>query len=139
MKTNLAKILSVSGQHGLYLYLAQARGGVIAESVADKKRTVFDVRSRVTTLADIAIFTDEGEMKLSDVFLALQKALDGKEAPSAKSADADLKALFAKAVPNYDGDRFYVSHMRKIVEWYNELLKYASLDFETEEEQPAEA
>ena len=78
-------------------------------------------------------------MKLSDVFLALQKALDGKEAPSAKSADADLKALFAKAVPNYDGDRFYVSHMRKIVEWYNELLKYASLDFETEEEQPAEA
>ncbi|MBO4610579.1 MAG: DUF5606 domain-containing protein [Bacteroidales bacterium] len=139
MKTNLAKILSVSGQHGLYLYLAQARGGVIAESLADKKRTVFDVRSRVTTLADIAIFTDEGEMKLSDVFLALQKALDGKEAPSAKSADADLKALFAKAVPNYDGDRFYVSHMRKIVEWYNELLKYASLDFETEEEQPAEA
>ena len=139
MKTNLAKILSVSGQHGLYLYLAQARGGVIAESLADKKRTVFDVRSRVTTLADIAIFTDEGEMKLSDVFLSLQKALDGKEAPSAKSADADLKALFAKAVPNYDGDRFYVSHMRKIVEWYNELLKYASLDFETEEEQPAEA
>ena len=139
MKTNLAKILSVSGQHGLYLYLAQARGGVIAESLADKKRTVFDVRSRVTTLADIAIFTDEGEMKLSDVFLALQKALDGKEAPSAKSADADLKALFAKAVPNYDGDRFYVSHMRKIVEWYNDLLKYASLDFETEEEQPAEA
>ena len=139
MKTNLAKILSVSGQHGLFRYLAQARGGVIAESLADGKRTVFDVRSRVTTLADIAIFTDEGEMKLSDVFLALQKALDGKEAPSAKSADADLKALFAKAVPNYDGDRFYVSHMRKIVEWYNELLKYASLDFETEEEQPAEA
>ena len=139
MKTNLAKILSVSGQHGLFRYLAQARGGVIAESLADGKRTVFDVRSRVTTLADIAIFTDEGEMKLSDVFLALQKALDGKEAPSAKSADADLKALFAKAVPNYDGDRFYVSHMRKIVEWYNDLLKYASLDFETEEEQPAEA
>ena len=139
MKTNLAKILSVSGQHGLFRYLAQARGGVIAESLADGKRTVFDVRSRVTTLADIAIFTDEGEMKLSDVFLALQKALDGKEAPAPKSSDAVLKALFAKAVPNYDADRFYVSHMRKIVEWYNELLKYASLDFETEEEQPAEA
>ena len=139
MKTNLAKILSVSGQHGLFRYLAQARGGVIAESLADGKRTVFDVRSRVTTLADIAIFTDEGEMKLSDVFLALQKALDGKEAPSAKAADADIKAIFKKAVPNYDADRFYVSHMRKIAEWYNELLKHASFDFETEEEQPAEA
>lgn len=139
MKTNLAKILSVSGQHGLFRYLAQARGGVIAEALADGKRTVFDARSRITTLADIAIFTDEGEMKLSDVFLALQKALDGKDAPCGKTADAELKALFAKAVPNYDADRFYVSHMRKIVEWYNELLKHASLDFETEEEQPAEA
>ena len=134
MKTNLAKILSVSGQHGLYRYLAQARGGVIAESLAEGKRTVFDVRSRITTLEDIAIFTDAGEMKLSEVFLALQKALEGKEAPGAKSADAELKALFSKAVPNYDADRFYVSHMRKIVEWYNELLKHASLDFETEEE-----
>ena len=139
MKTDLAKILSVSGQHGLYRYLAQARGGIIAESLAEGKRTVFDARNRITTLADIAIFTDEGEMKLAEVFLALQKALDGKEAPSAKSADADLKALFKKAVPTYDADRFYVSHMRKIAEWYNELLKHASFDFETEEEQSAEA
>ena len=74
MKTNLAKILSVSGQHGLYRYLAQARGGVIAESLAEGKRTVFDVRSRITTLEDIAIFTDAGEMKLSEVFLALQQS-----------------------------------------------------------------
>ncbi|MBO4605007.1 MAG: DUF5606 domain-containing protein [Bacteroidales bacterium] len=139
MKTNLAKILAVSGQHGLYRYLAQARGGIIAESLAEGKRTVFDVRNRITTLADISIFTDEGELKLSEVFLALQKALDGKEAPSPKAADAELKAVFAKAVPNYDADRFYVSHMRKIAEWYNELVKFASLDFETEEEQPAEA
>lgn len=139
MKTNLAKILAVSGQHGLYRYLAQARGGIIAESLAEGKRTVFDVRNRITTLADISIFTDEGELKLSEVFLALQKALDGKEAPSPKAADAELKAVFAKAVPNYDSDRFYVSHMRKIAEWYNELVKFASLDFETEEEQPAEA
>ena len=139
MKTDLSKILAVSGQHGLYRYLAQARGGIIAESLSDGKRTVFDVRNRITTLADISIFTDEGEMKLSDVFLALQKALDGKEGPSAKAADAELKSLFAKAVPTYDADRFYVSHMRKIAEWYNELLKYASFDFESEEEQPAEA
>ena len=134
MKTNLAQILSVSGQHGLFRYLAQARGGVIAESLAEGKRTVFDARSRITTLEDIAIYTDEGEMKLAEVFLALQKALDGKEAPASKAPEAQIKDLFSKAVPNYDGDRFYLSHMRKIVDWYNELLKYASLDFETEEQ-----
>ena len=73
--------------------------------------------------------------KLSEVFLALQKVLGEEHAPSAKSSDADLKALFEKAIPDYDADRFYVSHMKKVVEWYNELLDHASLDFTTEEEE----
>ncbi len=135
MKTDLARILTVSGQKGLYLYVAQARNGVIAESLQDKKRTVFDAKSRITTLADIAIYTHTDELKLSEVFLALQKVLGEEHAPIAKSSDADLKALFEKAIPDYDADRFYVSHMKKVVEWYNELLDHASLDFTTEEEE----
>lgn len=140
MKTDLARILSVSGQHGLYYYLAQARNGAIAEALCDKKRVAFDLKSRITTLADIAIYTSEGEMKLAEVFKALEKTLAGAEAPDYKKAsDAELKALFAKAIPNYDADRFYVSHMKKVVDWYNQLLKYASLDFMTDEEREAEA
>ena len=135
MKTDLARILTVSGQKGLYLYVAQARNGVIAESLQDKKRTVFDAKSRITTLADIAIYTHTDELKLSEVFLALQIVLGEEHAPSAKSFDSDLKALFEKAIPDYDADRFYVSHMKKVVEWYNELLDHASLDFTTEEEE----
>jgi dephospho-CoA kinase len=136
MKTDLSKILSVSGHHGLYRYIAQARNGAIAESLADKKRTVFDIRSRITTLADIAIFTSEGELRLKEVFGALQQALGEADAPAKGSSD-ELKALFAKAVPDYDEDRFYVSHMKKVSEWYNELKAYASLDFVEEEEEEA--
>lgn len=134
-KTNLAKILSVSGQHGLYLYVAQARGGAIAEALSDKHRTVFDARSRITTLEDIAIYTSEGEMKLKDVFRALNATLGTDAAPSSKAPEAELRGLFEKAVPNYDADRFYVSHMRKVVDWYNELASFASLDFEDEKEE----
>ena len=123
---------------GLYRYVAQARNGAIAESLSDHKRTVFDVRSRITTLADIAIYTSEGELKLREVFLALAKQLDGKAGP-VKPSDADLKALFAQAVPNYDGDRFYVSHMKKVVDWYNELKNFASLDFTEENAEGAPA
>ncbi|MCQ2181406.1 MAG: DUF5606 domain-containing protein [Bacteroidales bacterium] len=137
MKTDLAKILSVAGRHGLYLYLAQARNGVIAESLADKKRTVLDVRSRITTLADIAIYTDEGELKLADVFTAMSKV--GGKVPDSKSDDKAVKAFFGKAVPNYDGDRFYVSHMKKILDWYDDLVKNASLDFVTDEERQKES
>lgn len=135
MKTDLTRILAVSGTHGLYQYVAQARSGAIAEALADGKRTVFSMRSRITTLADISIYTASGEMKLADVFLAVDKALAGAEAPTSKSSDAELKALFAKAIPDYDADRFYVSHMKKVIDWYNELVKYASLDFATEEEE----
>lgn len=138
MKTDLARILSVSGQHGLYKYLAQARNGAIAESLIDGKRTVFTASSRITTLEDIAIFTSEGEMKLAQVFGALHDYLGEKDAPSSKAQGAELESLFAAAIPNYDADRFYVSHMRKVVDWYDQLAKHASLEFMTDEDRKAE-
>ena len=131
MKTDLAKILSVRGQRGLFSYIAQSRNGAIAEALRDKKRTNFAANSGITTLADISIFTTEGEVKLKEVFLKLKEVLG--------EAD-ELTALFEKALPDYDGDRFYVSHMKKVVEWYNQLKNFASLDFvEDEEEEAPEA
>ncbi len=138
MKTDLARILSVSGQHGLFNYIAQARNGAIVEALSDKRRTCFDMKSRITTLADISIYTSEGELKLKDVFLKLHAVLGDADAPSAKASSDELKSLFAKAVPDYDADRFYVSHMKKVVEWYNELKNFASLDFEDENAAEAE-
>lgn len=139
MKTDLRRILSVSGQHGLYRYLAQARNGAVAENLADKKRTVFTGSSRITTLADIAIYTSEGEMKLSDVFLAIKAALGDAEAPSAKASGKEVLDFFAKAIPDYDADRFYLSHMRKVLDWYGQIVKYASLDFVNDDEESEEA
>ena len=130
MKTDLARILSVSGQHGLFNYIAQARNGAIVEALSDKRRTCFDMKSRITTLADISIYTSEGEMKLQEVFQKLHDTLGEADAPTYKASADELKALFLKAIPNYDGDRFYVSHMKKVVDWYNELKNFASLDFE---------
>ena len=138
MKTDLSKILSIAGQHGLFEYVAQARNGVIVEAVSDKKRTVADAKSRITTLADISIYTNDGEFKLKDVFTKLKETLGEADAPTSKASADELKALFAKAVPEYDGDRFYVSHMKKVVDWYNELKNHASLDFVNPEEEAAE-
>ena len=134
MKTDLAKILSVRGQRGLFRYIAQSRSGAIAESLRDGKRTNFPATSGITTLADISIFTMEGEVKLKDVFLKIQSVLGEADAPSSKASSAEITGLFEKALPDYDADRFYVSHMKKVVDWYNELKNYASLDFVEEEE-----
>ena len=129
MKTDLSKILAVSGQSGLYLYVSQARNGAIVEALADKKRSSVSMTSKITSLADISIYTDDEEVKLQQVFLNMKEVLGDADAPSAKSDPKELKALFEKALPDYDRDRFYVSHMKKVVEWYNALKNYASLDF----------
>ena len=137
MKTDLAKILSVRGQRGLFSYIAQSRNGAIAESLQDHKRVNFSAASGITTLEDISIYTMEGEVKLKEVFLKIKEVLGDADAPSAKASADELKALFEKALPDYDGDRFYVSHMKKVVEWYNQLKNFASLDFVEEEEEAA--
>ena len=138
MKTDLSKILAISGQSGLYLYVSQARNGAIVEALADKKRTSIGMTNKITSLADISIYTDDEEVKLQQVFLNMKDVLGDADAPSAKSSPDELKSLFEKALPAYDRDRFYVSHMKKVVEWYNALKKYASLDFVNPEEETAE-
>ena len=138
MKTDLSKILAVSGQSGLFLYISHARNGAVVEALADKKRTSVSMTSKITSLADISIYTDEEEVKLQQVFLNMKEVLGDADAPSAKSSAEELKALFEKALPAYDRDRFYVSHMKKVVDWYNALKNFASLDFVNPDEEAAE-
>ena len=138
MKTDLTKILAVSGQSGLFLYISATRTGAVVEALADKKRSAVSATSKITSLADISIYTDEEEVKLQQVLLNMKEVLGDADAPSAKSSPETLKALFEKALPDYDRDRFYVSHMKKVVEWYNALKNHASLDF-TDPDAEAEA
>ena len=137
-KTELVRIISVSGHRGLFRYVAQARNGAIVEALSSGNRICIDMKNRITSLEDISIYTDEGELKLRKVFEKLHEVLGENDAPTAKASADELKKLFAEAVPDYDGDRFYVSHMKKVVEWYNELKKYASLDFSDEEQAAGE-
>ena len=108
------------------------------DALADKKRSTVSMTSKLTSLADISIYTDDEEVKLQQVFLNMKEVLGDAEAPSPKSDAAVLKALFEKALPDYDRDRFYVSHMKKVVDWYNNLKKYASLDFVNPDEETSE-
>ena len=139
MKTDLSRILAISGQSGLFNYVSSSRTGVIVEALTDKKRSNVAASGKVTSLADISIYTDDEEVKLQQVFLNLKEVLGEADAPTSKAAPEELKALFEKALPTYDRDRFYVSHMKKVVDWYNALKNYASLDFVEPDTEDAEA
>ena len=138
MKTDLTKILAISGQSGLFLYISATRTGAVVEALADKKRSAVAATSKITSLADISIYTDEEEVKLQQVFENLHEVLGESDAPTSKASADELKALFEKALPTYDRDRFYVSHMKKVVAWYNCLKNYASLEFVNLDEEAAD-
>lgn len=138
MKTDLSKILSISGLSGLYNYLSQAKAGAIVENIDTRKRSCVAFNNKISSLEDISIYTESDEVKLSEVFLKMKEHLGEELAPGSKSDPALLKKLFEEVLPDYDRDRFYVSHMKKVVDWYNLLAKNASFDFVTEEDRAAE-
>ena len=54
----------------------------------------------------------------------MKASLGESDAPSGKSDPAKLKSFFEEVLPDYDRDRFYVSHMKKVVDWYNNLKQF---------------
>lgn len=119
----------------MFEYIAQARNGMIAESIVTKQRKAFGPSARVSSLADISIYTTSAEMSLKEVLSAIAGKLEGKPSLTSKADPKAIKAFFDEVIPEYDADRFYVSHMKKILDWYNCLLQYASLDFVEDEEE----
>ena len=99
MKTDLKRILSISGEQGLFSYVSQATAGVIAESMLTGRRNCFGIRSRMTSLHDISIYTSEGEIRLQEVFEKMHAYLNDNAAPSQKSSPEELKKFFSEAVP----------------------------------------
>ncbi|HMK07094.1 MAG TPA: DUF5606 domain-containing protein [Flavobacterium sp.] len=118
---NLEKILSISGKPGLYLLKTQTRTGVVAESLIDGKRLTVGLRSNVSLLSEIAIYTHTAEMPLAEVMRAIAVKEDNGPAISHKEDNAKLVAYFLEVLPDYDQDRVYPSDIKKVLNWYNML------------------
>jgi hypothetical protein len=131
----LKDILAISGKGGLFKFISQGRNGIIVESYDDKKRTVVHSSAKVSALEDIAIFTDKEEVPLSDVLKKLYEKENGKETISHKSSPDELKALLQEILPDYDKERVYVSDIKKLIQWYNLLLKHDLLKPEEDSEE----
>jgi len=126
----LKDILVISGQGGLFKYISQGRNNVIVESLIDQKRTTIPTTAKISMLEDIAVFTENEDMPLREVFKKIQTKENGGVAIPHKSPDAALKNYFAEVLPDYDQTRVYLSDIRKVVLWYNLLLELGITDFE---------
>ena len=129
----LKTILSVSGKPGLFRLVSNAKNMVIVESLTDKRRLPIYARDKVVSLGDIAMYTDEGEVPLSEVLTKIQEKENGAQASVATNSKPDvLKKYFAEILPTYDRDRVYDTDIKKLISWYN-LLSAAGITFANEE------
>ena len=134
----LKDILAISGQPGLYKFVAQSMRGVIVESLTDGKRMNASVTSRVSALTEISMFTEGEDIALADVFTNIWNYTEGKEAISHKESADRIVEEFAKVLPEYDRERVHVSDMKKCFAWYNILVKAGFTEFKLPTEAESE-
>ncbi|MHA3788738.1 DUF5606 family protein [Flavobacterium hauense] len=118
---SIEKILSISGKPGLYELKLQTRTGFVAESLTDGKKVTVGLRSNVSLLSEISVYTYDGEVRLSEVFSAIAAKEDNGPSLSHKEDNAKLEKYFREVLPAFDEDRVYASDIKKILNWYNML------------------
>ncbi len=131
---DLKEIMAIAGKPGLYKMVAQAKNGIIVESIIDQKRIQAFTQDKISSLEEISIFTETEDKPLKAVLKGFYEKLEGKPTPDFKNDNNKLKAFFGEMLPDYDKEKVYVSHMQKIVTWYNLLVEHNLLNFDEKEE-----
>lgn len=126
-------ILAISGKPGLYKLVSRAKNSLIVEALDDTHRRMpAFATDRITSLGDIAMFTETEDIALYKVLNAI-KGLEGGKATSIDYRKASAKELhdyFTKVLPEWDRDRVHNSDIKKLLQWYNLLVAAGMTDFD---------
>ena len=128
-------ILAISGKPGLYKLVSRGNNNLIVEALdATHKRMPAFATDRITSLADVAMFTETDDIPLMDVLDNMKKLEDGKKASinEKKASGEELREYFTKVLPEWDRDRVQNSHIKKLISWYNILVEAGITDFKEE-------
>ena len=128
-------ILAISGKPGLYKLVSRGKNNLIVEALdATHRRQPAFCTDRITSLADIAMFTDADDVPLMDVLESLKTLENGKKSSVdfKKASSDELREYFAKVLPAFDRDRVHTSDIKKLIQWYNILVENGITDFKEE-------
>ncbi len=143
---DLKDFIAISGMPGLFKLVSQGKNAVIVENLETGQRMPVHASNRISSLEEIAVFTDGDDKPLKEVFLAIYNKESGKACLDPKKATSDqLKEYLGTVLPDYDRFKVYVSDIKKMLTWYNILITKGSVDFTVPEstetatgEKPAE-
>ena len=128
-------ILAISGKPGLYKLVSRGKNNLIVEALdATHKRMPAFASDRITSLADIAMFTETDDIPLMDVLENIKTLEEGKKVKvdPKKASSKELQDYFTSVLPEWDRDRVHVSDIKKLISWYNILIEAGITDFKDE-------
>lgn len=129
----LKTILSIAGRPGLFKLVNQGKNMLIVESLQTGKRTPAYAHDKVISLGDIAIYTVENDVPLTEVFASIKEKNNGEQVDiKAIGDDSKLRAYFKEILPDFDEDRVYTNDIKKVFTWYNQLIAAGISDFTAE-------
>ncbi len=125
----LKKIVTISGKGGLFQIIKPAKNAIIVEAIDElKTRFTISASARVSVLKEVSIYTHnaDGATPLLGVLQIVQeKHPEGIAIDTKKVTDAELKAFMEDVLPDYNAAKVYASDIKKMITWFNLLLKYA--------------
>lgn len=122
-RMQLENILAISGKPGLYKMVSNVGTAAIVQSLLDGKRMPVNATHKVSALEDIAIYTYDEDIPLSEVFDKIYDKESGGPAISHKSPAEELRDYMGEVLPKFDEERVYSSDLKKLFQWYNLLQK----------------
>ncbi len=131
-------ILSVAGKPGLYKLVSRAKMNLIVEALDGTHRRVPVFASgRVTSLSDIAMYTNADDVPLMNILDSVLRKEDGKVCSLnyRKCSNDELHAYFAEILPDYDRERVHNSDIKKLLQWYNILVSNGVTNFVEEDKE----
>mgnify|MGYP000958991970 FL=1 len=125
-------ILSIAGKSGLYKLVSRGKSNLIVESLDETHRRLpAFATDRVTSLSDIAMYTDADDVPLWQVLenVGKQENLQLLSFNYRKVSAAERREYFSKVLPNWDQNRVHDSDIKKLLQWYDILVKNGITDF----------
>lgn len=135
----IRKILSIAGKPGLFRLVTQGKNMLIVEALLTGKRSPVYAHDKVISLADISIYTTEGDLPLAEALDKLRSKAEGKPVDVKGFAnDQAIRDYFREALPEFDDDRVYTTDIKKLMSWYNILLQAGITEFVEKKTEDAE-
>ena len=117
----IQEIIAIAGKPGLYRILVTNRSNLVVESMLDRKRLSSPGTSRISSLADITMYTTDEDVLLMDVLNRMNEHVGSNDAPDVKGDAQATRDFVDEVIPELDHERVYNSDLKKLVQWFTIL------------------